>query len=319
MEQYCLTFKPIGVLTHIPDAQTIFGAVCNILIQAQGQEMFEKYIRSFEENPLFIHSSMFPKDYFPMIHQSLFSIDYINYQLLAQESQNQLVYLRRMKQLKKIKYVHKNIFDKYILKNQWESLKEDLLNEILVVDNGCLKNKEEKSTFQIQQYMNTHVQKNLYYFDKDMDNQLYYGVDIYCDKDTYFQIYIKTSLPKSEVWNIFQYAQYFGFGPKHSSGKNSFQLIDIEQINYSFTNQKVLLSKSLLDNAFDLEKSHYQITAKLHQTSQYYLNNTRTGRFHLFNEGSLMKVNENKDYYGKIIKLKNQDQPIYYYAIGYVL
>lgn len=134
-----------------------------------------------------------------------------------------------------------------------------------------------------------------------------------------FDIYIKTDLDEESIKKIFKYSQYFGFGPKHSSGKNSFQLIDIEKLVYYHSFQKVLLSKSAFDPNFVLSDSHYKIVSKLHQTGKYYLDNKLTGRFHLFKEGSLMSVTSNKDYYGKILKIDKMGSNIYYYAIGFVM
>ena len=134
-----------------------------------------------------------------------------------------------------------------------------------------------------------------------------------------FDIYIKTNLNEKSIKNIFKYSQYFGFGPKHSSGKNSFQLINIEKLAYYPSVQKVLLSKSAFDPYFILSDSHYQIVSRLHQTGKYYLDNKLTGRFHLFKEGSLMSVTSNKDYYGQILKIDKMGSDIYYYAIGFVM
>lgn len=319
MKQYCLKLNPIGSISRIPDAQTIFGAICNILIHTQEYDSFQKYIDSFNHQPLLIHSSMFPHGYLPMVHSSLFSIDYITKNILEENSINQLNYLQTMKQLKKIDYVSQKVFYNYILQNKYGELKQDLLNHILIVDERCLQYHDETKRHSIASQITTHVQKNLFYFDSKNDNDLYYNRDIYCSDDTYFNIYVKTELSEEALWNIFKYSQYFGFGPKHSSGKNSFKLIQIEEINVDSSFDKILLSKSALDNQYDLAHSHYQIESKLHQTGQYYLNNQRTGRFNLFKEGSIMKVKENQDYYGCIKKIKNNDHIIYYYAIGYVL
>lgn len=319
MRQYCLTFKPLGSFSHIPDAQTIFGAICNILIHTQGDKAFKTYINSFDDKPLFVHSSMFPHGYLPMVHLSLFSIDFITENLLKQDSIKQLNYLQAMKQLKKIKYVSQHVFIDYILQNKYETLKQDLLNKKLIVSEGCLQYDNENKKYSLESLTNIHVQKNLFYLDSENNNALYYNRDIYCNDDTYFDIYVKTDLSTEDIWTIFKYSHYFGFGPKHSSGKNSFMLINIKEIKLGSIMQKVLLSKSAFDERYDLSLSYYQIESKLHQTGQYYLNNKRTGRFHLFTEGSIMSVSNNQDYYGHIKKIHNLDNIIYYYAIGYVM
>ena len=37
MKEYKLVFKPLSTITNIPNAQTIFGAICNIIVNTQLQ------------------------------------------------------------------------------------------------------------------------------------------------------------------------------------------------------------------------------------------------------------------------------------------
>ena len=47
MKEYKLVFKPLSTITNIPNAQTIFGAICNIIVNTQGEEALNNYISSF--------------------------------------------------------------------------------------------------------------------------------------------------------------------------------------------------------------------------------------------------------------------------------
>lgn len=61
MKEYKLVFKPLSTITNIPNAQTIFGAICNIIVNTQGEEALNNYISSFNNQPLFytfIHVSI---------------------------------------------------------------------------------------------------------------------------------------------------------------------------------------------------------------------------------------------------------------------
>lgn len=44
MKEYKLVFKPLSTITNIPNAQTIFGAICNIIVNTQGEEALNNYI-----------------------------------------------------------------------------------------------------------------------------------------------------------------------------------------------------------------------------------------------------------------------------------
>ena len=49
METYKIVFSSASVINEIPNSQTIFGAICNILLQTQGKEAFHSYIDSFNQ------------------------------------------------------------------------------------------------------------------------------------------------------------------------------------------------------------------------------------------------------------------------------
>lgn len=323
MKQYCLYFKPVSSISHIPDAQTIFGAICNMLLQTQGKEVFNRYIQSFDAQPIMVHSSMFPADMLPMAQKGLFSTKYINSNLLKEDPSEQLAYLQKMKQYKKISYMTKGIYRDYIEICKIEDLKNDLINQKALVEQNCLKKINENVLKPLQVQLGTHVKKSGYYLNKknrdSEENELYYNVEMYADDTMKFCIYIKTFLSKKEIFDIFKYSRYFGFGPRHSVGKNSFELIDVvEERNTSSKNVKLLLSKSIFDENYDLNLSYYSVFSKLHRTSKYYLENRLLGRFNLFEEGSYMYVNEDKEWYGSLIKQKIDEKEIYYYGIGFV-
>ncbi len=314
MKQYCLLFKPLSSLSHIPDAQTIFGAICNIIKQTQGDEIFFRYIHSFKDEPILIHSSMFPEHLLPMIHKSLFSIDYINHHLLKEEAEEQLSYLQKMKQYKKLVYMSQNVYTNYIQNNHIQQLQTDIINNNIVAKDNCLQMKNEYISNYMQWQLNTHVQKNEYYMtDK---NELYYDSQLYCD--TNFYIYVKTTLSKTQLEDIFQYLKYFGLGPRHSVGKNSFELLDVIEKKMPSSQMKLLLSKSFVDPDFDLSQSYYNINSRIHRTSKYYIENQITGRYNLLSEGSYVKTHSQKEWYGQLFHHTINNHDIYYYGIGFV-
>lgn len=56
MKEYKLVFKPLSTITNIPNAQTIFGAICNIIVNTQGEEALNNYISHLIINLfLYIH------------------------------------------------------------------------------------------------------------------------------------------------------------------------------------------------------------------------------------------------------------------------
>lgn len=314
MKEYRLVFKALSTFSSLPNSQTIFGAICNILLNTQGEEAFNNYIHSLDDKPLFIHSSMYPLHLLPMINYSIFDINYINRNILHEDYANQLNYLQKMKSYKKISYIQEEVVQDYFLNNKLNKLRDDLLNKQLLVNNNCLLYKNNQIDLQMNTQLNTHVHKlDLY----NIDNELYYDTTTY--SNNLFYILIKTDKDIKEIEKIFSYSHLFGFGSRHSVGKNSFEFMYSEEvIRDSNSKYKILLSQSCFDEAIDLDNSNYQIISKQHHASKHYLNRL-THKVNLFKEGSYLKLNHDCQYTGKLLSLNIDNKPLYYYAIGYII
>ena len=236
--------------------------------------------------------------------------------MLQHKAEDELAYLQKMKTYKKIRYIHEDIYQQFIVDRQFEELQANLLNNKLAIQDGCLCKKDLQVDNQVRQ-LNTHVRRKDYYLEKGDNNALYYDESIYTD--SLFYILVKTNKSKVDIKNIFSYTEYFGFGARHSVGKNSFKLVGIEEVGYKRNNEyKVLLSQSILDDTFVLDQSYYQIDSKKYHPSFTYINKT-THRMNLFNEGSYFKVKGSKEWVGKLLTFEINDKPLYYYAIGYII
>ena len=220
----------------------------------------------------------------PMVHYNIFDIDYINHNILKEKSIDQLSYLQTLKNYKKINYTTESIFNDYIIKSDFNKMRDDLLNKKINIKNYCLQKASE----------------NIY------TNGLFY-------------ILVKTNENIKKIKDIFSYSHFFGFGPRHSVGKNSFKLISIEEIKRKPNlNNKLLLSQSVFDECINLSESNYQIISKQYHPSKTYINKT-THKMNLFNEGSYLKLTQDKEWIGKILSFNIDKKPLYYYGIGYII
>ncbi|MCR1960677.1 hypothetical protein CWE04_00465 [Thomasclavelia cocleata] len=311
MKLYKLTFKCISSMTKIPDAQTIFGAVCNIIKYTKGEDELQRYFESFKNEPLFVHSSMFLDGLMPMVKVGLISIDEKNKQINSLPVNKQLTYLSQLKKLKKISFVSLEIYNKYIVNGDFIGLKLGILNNEISIENGVLSS--HISNFDKAEELLVHNNHE----EQSDERRLYYDKNLYYSKNCQFCIYVKTN-DIEYVKSIFKYAPYFGFGSRVSVGKNCFKMESIEEIENVVQNpeKKVLLSKCI-SNEFDLVESSYVIDSTVYWGSKSYSSNV-VGRFNRFVEGSYMKVNENKEYYGDLIRCNN-GKVIYHYGIGFTL
>lgn len=312
MKLYKLTFKSISSITKMPDAQTIFGAICNIIKYTKGEDELIKYLNSFSSEPIFVHSSMFLEGTMPMAKVGLIPIEEKNRRVLELEPKEQLKYLSQLKKLKKITAVTLDIYNQYLVDGNFTELKDDIYLDKISIENGILSN----TTVSYERVDQLVAHNNHEEYNTD-ERRLYYDNNIYFHNDCRFCIYVKTNDIKY-VESIFKYSQYFGFGSRISVGKNSFELEKIVEVTKVKTNHdyKVLLSKCI-SNEFDLKESSYVIDSTVYLGSHSYSSNV-IGRFNRFVEGSYMKVNEDKEYYGKLVKCNNS-KDIYHYGIGFTL
>lgn len=142
---------------------------------------------------------------------------------------NYLTY-KHLKNYKKINYTTESIFNDYIIKSDFNKMRDDLLNKKINIKNYCLQKASENILFEQTKQLNTHVRKKDYYNTSiGDDNALYYDDTIYTNG--LFYILVKTNENIKKIKDIFSYSHFFRIlDLSHSVGKNSFKLISIEEI-----------------------------------------------------------------------------------------
>ena len=319
MKIYKAIFKSQSVINTLPNSQTIFGAICTILSQTQGEQALNEYIGSFDHNAMFIHSSMFLNNSLPMIKRNLFSLDDINELVNTSTNSEKLELLEKTKKYKKISFISEKIFDTYIAENKIEILKRDLLQNPnhFSLDYSVLSFKEETS---FVEGASTILTRNGF-AESGVDKTLFYTPSIYYPKETEFCIYLKTDQSIKYVENIFKYFEYFGIGNRRSVGMNCFKLEAIETISLpsSKENQLVLSRYIPNKNEVDFKKSYYQLSSDIYRSAKEYTGGFVNGKFIHILEGSWMNILEQKDYYGRIIETEINGKKVYHYAIGFLV
>ena len=309
MKTYRLVFENLTTVSVLPDAQKIFGAVCTIIKHTQGEEALSKYLSSFDEEPLFVHSSMFPCDLLPMPKVSLFSVKERNSSVMDLKPEEQLNYLSRQKKFKKARYITEKLYSAYFVSGSIDSLKNDIISNRISVNDGVLG--DGKTSFAYASDLIGHNNRST----DENERKLFYERNTYFDHGTKFAVYVKTD-DIDAVKDIFRYSEFFGFGTKASAGKNCFRLTDVEEVKVKNDSERcLLLSKCISADEFSNDDSNYGI----HSSSYISAGNGKSrpvGTISKYVEGSYMKPHERKEYYGTVIKI---DDSIYHYGIGFVL
>ncbi|MBO6046615.1 MAG: hypothetical protein J6P61_02570 [Erysipelotrichaceae bacterium] len=312
MKLYQFTFKPLSSITKIPDAQTIFGAICAIIRFTKGEDELQRYLDSFDDQPLFVHSSMFGEGLLPMAKVGLISITDKNKNIFSLPPHKQLQYATDLKKYKGLKYISLDVFKDYVLDGQFDDLRKAIDEDKITATEEIVSSKE---TLILKSQLLVHNSKPIIEDSIKDDRKLFYEENVYLSSNVC--IYVKTD-DIDYVKSIFQYFPYLGIGNRVSVGKNCYEMIDVKEIEpfVHQTDYRMLLSKCISDE-FDLDESNYMIDSSTYRGSKYYSSNM-IGRINKFVEGSYMKVKQDQEYYGKVIRVSN-DKQIYHYGIGFVL
>lgn len=319
MKVYKAIFTSQSSINELPNSQTIFGAICSILDQTQGSTSLNEYIDSFSTSAKFIHSSMFLNNTFPMVKRGLFSLNDVNEMVKASANDKKLDVLELTKKYKKIQFISQNIFEKYISEGKIDDLKKDLLNDPnrFLLNNAILSLMDED----ILSEVSSNIMTRNGFSDNGVDKTLFYTTSIYYPKETEFCIYIKTKMPLEYIESIFKYFEYFGIGNRRSIGMNSFRLERIEKVDLpSSKENKLLLSRYIPNgNEVDYGSSYYQLSNDIYRSSKAYTGGLVNGKYIHVLEGSWLNMNEDKEYYGRIMETENNGKIVYHYAIGFTV
>lgn len=318
MKTYRLVFTCQSVINQIPDSQTIFGFICNTINQLKGKEALDDYLHSFDNEPYFIHSSMFYNNLIPMIKRNIFSLGFTNEIIKKTEKQERIKTLDNLKKFKRISYVSERIYKEFIMDMETEALKKQIIEypDKFKVENNILQFASEKIDFTT---FKTILNTRNGFPEKGEDKSLFYENQCYFPIGTEFCIYVKSNQNIDYIVEIFKYLEIFGIGSRKSVGMNSFKFKKVEACSLQSSNHyKLILSKYIPYEDINYEKSCYQCISNMYKSNFHQKGiNQLIGKFTHLTEGSLVYMNENKEFYGKIIKIGEDISSIYHYGIGF--
>ena len=320
MRTYKLVFTSSSLIDKLPDSQTIFGAVCNVIKATLGNDNLIEYLNSFSSEPWFVHSSMFIEGVFPSIKRNIFDLITVNRTISNQLPEDKLRVLSNFKKYKKINGISEYIFKEYVCSNKLDSLTTDLVNGNLVADDyNILKGIDEAFKKTNKLIEKTYRVRLDGVGEKEEEGKLFTNRIIFYPKDTKYVIYVKTNRDEQQIIDIFKIFNYFALGSKGSIGRNLFKFEKCEKVDYSSSNNyKMLLSKYIPNGEeFVINKSNYSLS--LNNYIGGIKKKKLLGSFNHFEEGSLLYFSEKKEFYGKLIEMKQERETIYHYGIGFVV
>ncbi|WP_276930515.1 type III-A CRISPR-associated RAMP protein Csm4 [Faecalibaculum rodentium] len=318
MKTYQATFCAGSALTDLPSAQTIFGAICQILADTEGEAPLAEYLDSFQDQPLMVHSSLFPEDLFPMPKRSIFSLAFVNESVHSSNPRNKLQAMAGYKKYKKIRYVSRKILENYILPNRFEQLQKDLLanpERFTLLESGILRLSSETSDYRQKTVLQTRNGSRGTTTEKD----LFYTKTIYPDPAQKFSLYIKSDWPRERIEDLLMKLEIFGLGSRRTVGMNVFTLLGLKEIRLQTTGElQYLLSDCVPDEAVDLDRSCYGLQSAVFRGSKSYNGGYFTGRYTYLTPGSLINSVNRKGWTGMLVRDESQGKTVWHYGMGFV-
>lgn len=318
MQTYKIIFSCQSVLNTVPDAQMMFGTICNIIKSSTGEDKLNAYFNSFKSDaPFLLHSSMFLNGYLPMLRKNIYSLRFINQLVELNENEEKISIFENVKKYKKIDWMSEDIYHEYGMEKTFNELSIDLIQKTdnFTVENGYL---SKSNNNQEVEHVDILLTRNGFSEDGKKDKSLFYTKQMYYPIGTEFSMFVKTTLSIDQLTKIFRYVEYFGIGNRRSVGMNCFRLERIEKTNLkSKQDYKFILSKYIPTEEIEYNQSYYALSSQIYRASKDYANHVITGKYTHILEGSYMKMKENKEFYGDLIEMKANDKVIYHYAIGF--
>lgn len=310
MSVYSITFKPLSVLTNIPDAQTIFGAFCYKYASLYGNEDLENLLKiENSNNPVFLISSMFFNDTLP------FPTDFMPPKKKSVSIQE----TTRNKKLKKIKYISKKLYIDYVVNNEdfVNTYYENISSKYIIINDELLAHKEDNLLTEKYLVRDTRT-RNSFSFNKD-EKELFKDEVFYCNDKLLFTVYLNilNNDFKEKIINTFAKMNYVFFGGKKSVGYNLYSFIEIkEEDELNKLNHNMLVSKSLVDKDIDLNKSYYTYD-NVNNKHNINVANVNRKQVNVLKEGSVLFTD--KPFVGGLVQDDVYGKTIYQYYLGMLI
>lgn len=325
-KNYEITLKANGLISELPDAQKVFGAICNIILNIQGKEQLNEYLSSFDQTPFLLHSSVFPKGLLPYVQKTIYNRNQVNKKLreiyFSENRENIFREANEIKKISNIKYITNEVYEK-IIKEPKKSLNYLKEHQKITIANGIIFLNGTNTNIQFVNKVNTRIQKDKINPSNNENGDLFYDHVLETTEEQEYVLYCKTTKDKKYLENLFSYLDFFSIGNRGSVGKNSFKLVSIKENKLkSPKNYKLLLSKMLYkEGEIKLARSYYDLDSSIYIGSYaYHREKVVIGKITKFKEGSvIIPDNGAKEYYGKVEKINYNGKDVYHYGIGFVL
>ena len=331
MREYIVHLIPESNFEIIPHSDTIFGAICWAIRTLFGKKKLKDILKEFwEQNPPFLLSSTFPYKqidneriyYLPKPYIEPLSMDDLK-ELSGKvkiptrpyhktENFHFMHVLEKYKKFKKLKWIPYPAFKKVQNGAGEKELFQDFLDGLIREPNitrsiAVQKNRLDRLSFSISGSGETFFQ---------IEQSFMEGWGLY--------FLVKTNNLDEYLKPVFMYLQDSGIGPDTKTGKNWFKAKISEKSlieNNLPSNKFITLSRYIGIDEIDIQNSRYgieSVRSKVESRFEFAGEDIWKAQVMYFSPGSLIKLKEQKPYYGGLLPVKKiKGETIYQYGYAY--
>ncbi len=287
MKSLKITINFISPVASLMQSDTIFGQFAWWYRYKYGEDRLTDALKGFETQPFVVFSDGFL--------ENTISIPILKPQSLSKIKDNiGEKYYEKMKDVKSARYVK--------LDDEW--LNESSINFFSIYPfMNCESDKRVKS----QKFIRNSINR----ISNTTEEGLYSTEETFFDSSINVDIYAKydeNKIIKDEIEEIFDEIGSFGFGKDKSTGKGRFKLVNIEEnpsiLEARQTNAFINLSSGIYDENCEILFGKTFTKFGKHSEELVFKNPFKNPVI-LFKSGSVFKVKQIKEIYGKGLELSN--------------
>lgn len=308
MNIYKVDITPYSVFKSLPSAYTIFGAISWAYRLLYGEENLTKLLNNFEQGNIpFLISSIFPKqDKNLLLPKPILKS--------IRKSTNQKI---DFKKFKRINFIPIDLFTEILQGKIQDELELNLKLEEINLSTTKFATVDNIPHASIDRITGSTGEGGELYFE-----------EIVAISEGYFFLAVESQEIKQKIESSLKVIEDIGLGGNRSIGfgKVKFgKLEEIKQLKEYFTNKTdrfITLSPVIPDNKINYKESFYDyFTFRGAVDNNYDFKGMDIWKNKVFylKEGSQIKVKENSNYYGNLIKNQKAGKNIYQYGLAFPL
>ncbi|MCC6544828.1 MAG: hypothetical protein IT392_10060 [Nitrospirae bacterium] len=321
MARYRLIIKPRAPFQTPLHSDTLFGHICWALRYLKGEDKLIEFLSAFNvgNSPLIL-SSGFPNGYLPM--PVLRPLSDKEEKLLWEKyerGKTRLGFTRELKIFKKVSYIQISALQMLKDDLSYYNLYDKHLNGDITLENPTVRSMDEQFSKTIEVWHNAKNRLT----DRVMEGKLFAKSDTFYNNGAELVIYINdTYFSREMLFEIIYFIARSGYGADKSSGRGifEFELLDEWELPESENPNAFLNLSQYHPMEGDFRDGFYDMAIKFGKIGGHWAAGIDGGPYKMpilmLNPGSVFQTDNDRPFYGGIIKNVHKKEGVVHYGIA---